>query len=180
MMSNKVFYSILLGFLVGVINPAYSYDTLVKITGSVKPATCELTSKTIEDIRLGDIYLSSTGFGSAVGITSEKINWSISLKCPSNIPVIMIPKGNSYSGQPNVLALNTDAGSAIGVGVETEYSVENSDWKLLKLNVRNNIIDKVKQESDIDISMRGYYKQIEEKVIAGTANASMTIDIIYQ
>lgn len=51
---------------------------------------------------------------------------------------------------------------------------------ILKLNVRNNIIDKVKKESDIDISMRGYYKQIEEKVTAGTANASMTIDIIYQ
>ncbi len=177
---KKILGIALVGLLGLTLNQAYGYHTLVNITGSVKAATCDLTSKESEDIKLGDIYLSSTGFGGNIGSTSEKKDWSITLKCPSDIPVIFIPEGNSYLGHSSVLALNAESGSATGVGIETEYFTESGNWKVLELNKRNEIIKTVKKDGDIAILMRGYYKQMEEKVTSGSANASMTIDIVYQ
>ncbi|HEM8878210.1 TPA: type 1 fimbrial protein [Providencia stuartii] len=180
MTTKKILRIVLLSYFGLTINHAYSYDVLVNITGAVKASTCDLSSNQTKNINLGDIYLSSTGLGGSVGSTSPKADWSISLKCPSNIPVIFIPKGNSYSGQSSVLALDAVDGVATGVGVETEYSMDKNNWKALTLNVRNEIINSVKSEGDIHIFMRGYYKQINEKVTPGFANVSMTIDIVYQ
>lgn len=169
----------MVGLLGLTLNQAYGYHTLVNITGSVKAATCDLTSKESEDIKLG-IFISVQQDLVAILALPVKKRLVDYVEMPKWYSGDFYTWGNSYLGHSSVLALNAESGSATGVGIETEYFTESGNWKVLELNKRNEIIKTVKKDGDIAILMRGYYKQMEEKVTSGSANASMTIDIVYQ
>lgn len=159
---------------------AISYDTLFDIKGKVQASTCILESSTIKDVNLGHISLSENGFGGQIHSTSEKIDWNITLDCPEGLPVILTPKGTAFSGNSTVLALNTSSDNAKGVGVETQYSVNGSNWTALELNKRNTVVSAVKNEGEVTLNFRGYYKQMEKDVFPGTANATLDLEIVYQ
>ncbi|MEQ5393897.1 fimbrial protein [Proteus sp. fly-1013] len=157
-----------------------SYDTLFDIKGKVQASTCILESSKIKDVNLGHISLSENGFGGQIHSTSEKIDWNITLDCPEGLPVILTPKGTVFSGNSTVLALNTSSDTAKGVGVETQYSVNGSNWTTLELNKRNTVVSAAKNEGEVTLNFRGYYKQMEKDVFPGTANATLDLEIVYQ
>ncbi|MDY3695920.1 MAG: fimbrial protein [Proteus mirabilis] len=159
---------------------AISYDTLFDIKGKVQASTCILESSKIKDVNLGHIFLSENGFGGQIHSTSEKIDWNITLDCPEGLPVILTPKGTVFSGNSTVLALNTSSDTAKGVGVETQYSVNGSNWTTLELNKRNTVVSAAKNEGEVTLNFRGYYKQMEKDVFPGTANATLDLEIVYQ
>lgn len=159
---------------------AISYDTLFDIKGKVQASTCILESSKIKDVNLGHISLSENGFGGQIHSTSEKTDWNITLDCPEGLPVILTPKGSVFSGNSTVLALNTSSDTAKGVGVETQYSVNGSNWTTLELNKRNTVVSAAKNEGEVTLNFRGYYKQMEKDVFPGTANATLDLEIVYQ
>ncbi|MGA3698071.1 fimbrial protein [Enterobacteriaceae bacterium TYF_5] len=159
---------------------AISYDTLFDIKGKIQASTCILESSKIKDVNLGHISLSENGFGGQIHSTSEKIDWNITLDCPEGLPVILMPKGTVFSGNSTVLALNTSSDTAKGVGVETQYSVNGSNWTTLELNKRNTVVSAAKNEGEVTLNFRGYYKQMEKDVFPGTANATLDLEIVYQ
>lgn len=159
---------------------AISYDTLFDIKGKIQASTCILESSKIKDINLGHISLSENGFGGQIHSTSEKIDWNITLDCPEGLPVILTPKGTAFSGNSTVLALNTSSDTAKGVGVETQYSVNGSNWTTLELNKRNTVVSAAKNEGEVTLNFRGYYKQMEKDVFPGTANATLDLEIVYK
>lgn len=96
------------------------------------------------------------------------------------MPVILTPKGTVFSGNSAVLALNTSSDTAKGVGVETQYSVNGSNWTTLELNKRNTVVIATKNEGEVTLNFRGYYKQMEKDVFPGIANATLDLEIVYQ
>ncbi|WP_368887743.1 fimbrial protein [Proteus columbae] len=108
------------------------------------------------------------------------MNWNLTLDCPKGLSVILTPKGTAFSGNSTVLALNTSSDNAKGVGVETQYSVNGSNWTALELNKRNTVISAAKNEGEVTLNFRGYYKQMEKDVFPGTANATLDLEIVYQ
>ena len=157
-----------------------SYDTLFDIKGKVQASTCILESSKIKEVNLGHISLSNNGFGEQIHSTSEKIDWNITLECPEGLPVILNPRGTAFSGDNTVLALNPSSDNAKGVGVETQYSVNGSNWSTLELNKRNTVVSAAKNEGEVTLNFRGYYNQMEKDVFPGTANATLDLEIVYQ
>ncbi|HHZ8088881.1 hypothetical protein GHV25_09370 [Proteus mirabilis] len=50
------------------------------------------------------------------------------------------------------------------MGVETQYSVNGSNWTTLELNKRNTVISAAKNEGEVTLNFRGYYKQISQAI----------------
>lgn len=159
---------------------ALSYDTLFDIKGKVQASSCELRSSKTKDVHLGDIFLSENGLGGKVSSTSDKVDWNIILDCPEGLPIILNPKGTAFSGSQTVLALISTSGNAKGIGVETEYSLNGSSWTALELNKRNTVVSSSKNNGEVKLQFRGYYKQMEKEVSPGVANATLDIEIVYQ
>ena len=121
-------------------------------------------------INLGDFNASQfTGQGTLIGSGST----SVSLTCTNSPTVTMALKATAASGYANVLALNSGAGVAQGVGVQLLYN-----GNALTVNGAAQSLSVLNGSLNFPILAR--YYQTTNNVSPGAANATGTLNFTYQ
>uniref|UniRef100_UPI00292BC236 fimbrial protein n=1 Tax=unclassified Enterobacter TaxID=2608935 RepID=UPI00292BC236 len=112
----------------------------------------------------------------AVGTVSQQISTqNLGLNCDAGaaIKVTMTGIQSPDSSDPSILALSTGENTATGVGVQLLYG-----GKPLQLNQMLNLKNSAGGQETFPITAR--YIQTKDKVTAGSANATATLNITYQ
>ena len=178
-MMTKKGYTYFIGAYISLISsPALSYDTLFDIKGGIKMSTCEVLSSEIQNIVLGDMVLGKDGFGDYVGSTSEKADWDVVLDCPKGVPISTFFNGFTVGTLRTVAELDKASDMVKGFGVETEISINGGDWSVVDIARKNNHLSST-EEGIYTMNFRSYYKQTNNDVSPGSANATMSLEIIY-
>lgn len=145
------------------------------ITGTVTSASCtvETSSQTLT-VPLPDIL---TGAFAQVGDTGEKKEFSIKLKdCDDGVSGATITfSGTNDSDNPDLLQITKGTGSATGVGVEIIDETTDS-----AISPGQSIATKALTTGDNTLVYQLRYKSTLATVTAGSANAVMYFDLVYQ
>lgn len=178
-MAIKKGYTYFLGAcILWISTPAISYNTLFDIKGGIKMSTCEVLSSEVLYITLGDAVLGKNLFGEYVGSTSEKADWDVVLDCPKGVPISTYFTGTPVGTLRTVAELDKVSDAAKGFGVETEVSINGGDWSVVDIARKNNHLSS-SEEGAYTMNFRSYYKQTSNDVSPGSANATMSLEIIY-
>lgn len=156
---------------------AASYDAIFNITGRVSTNTCSLSSSRTQNIFLGDRSIGENNFGLRVGSETNSVKWTLELDCDKGTNINIKLSGSAVPGNKTALKLNSETGSAKGVGIATYIGDNGIAYILREINQERSITTSKKGATTIYFSSA--YVQTDSVIEPGKANASMDVDIIY-
>lgn len=152
-------------------SPANRLVTFTIPPFAVNAVACSVLESVIP-VPMGTVEKRSFG---GVGSTSEDVPFSIPLECDANTRVNITLQGNAdASGAPGVLALNNDADSATGVGVQilqggTPVTFNNLTY-----------INTTAVDGPFNIDYTARYYKTAANMTTGGANATATFTMTYR
>ncbi len=172
-MKTKIMKTLFVALLgTGLASTAYAESSQVKFSGKILAESCTVvTPDKTKTVVLGNYNKSVF---TAVGTTSTKVPFSITLEDCDTQPVRMRYQGTAVSGSPEILALTGGAGFAQGVGVVVYEQGGANPITVGDYTARKNATS----GTNLTFNFEAAYKR-HGTLVAGKADASADLIIDY-
>ncbi|MBL5954414.1 fimbrial protein [Enterobacter asburiae] len=153
---------------------AYAADTVINFQGTIKAATCDITTGADQTVQLGDT--GTTRFGGP-GDVSDLKAFYIGLNCPVGGPEFAtVTFMGKAASDPTLLALDDVPGSASGVAVRINELDGKTQVRLNEPSATRSITP-----GNVALGFTAQYEALVDRpqIVAGVANATAQFTVNY-